>query len=269
MLKFNQYEVELELKRPMLGTNPSNPNVMDTHIIDRQRKLIADHSKINKAINKYLDAKDISVEKQEKELSALRLRIEDTIGETLTDEEFAKMREGEFKKFKDLKETMAELDEKGITCFFRDDEGKIVIGSHMILGFMKAASESIGRTMTRKKATIFQSVSYTQSIINQHVNILEDLIVASEDIVRTSEGKAEYLQRSLRAMTPLGPRISLAKSEQLPKGTKFKFTMSVLGGSPLKFDHIKDMFQYGSGKGLGQWRNSGHGQFEVLTLKEL
>jgi len=269
MINIKRYEFEIELTKKMLGTNPFNPNVMDTHIIDRQRKLIAEKSTINKAINKYLDAKDISVERQEIELKALRNRIEETMGASISDEEFELMRSDNFKKFADLKETLSELDEKGITCFFRNDEGRVCIGSHMILGFMKAAAEAICKTRATKKGTILQSASYTHSVINQHVDLEEELLEASEDIIRDENNRPLYLQRSLRAMTKEGPRISLAKSEQLPKGTRFKFILSVLQDSPIKKEHIEDMFSYGEIKGLGQWRNAGNGKFKVLNMKEL
>ena len=91
MIKFNNYKLKIRLLRSMLGTNPSNPNVMDTHILDRQRKLIAEKSNINKAVNKYLDAKTISEEQGKAELEKLRLRIETVLGEPLTDDEFNEM----------------------------------------------------------------------------------------------------------------------------------------------------------------------------------
>jgi len=259
-------EVVIKLLKEMLGTNPIDPNVMDTHILDRQRKLIAENSKINKAINKYLDAKDISQSKGETELEAIKQSIEELIGQKISEDEFSDLKENGFAKVTSLKETISELDEKGITCFFRDDEN-IAIGSHMILGFLKAASEAIGKTLPMKKKTILNSISYTQSILNQHTLITPDLIHASNDIVRTNNGKPEYKQRSLRAMTAQGPRISLAKSEILPVGTTFKFTINLLENSPLTINHLNEMFSYGEMTGLGQWRNAGYGRFEVVSIK--
>ena len=73
---FERYQVGIALKMKMLGTNPLDPNIMDKHIIDRQRKLIAEKSNVNKAINKYLDARDISDDKKALDLYALRKTIE-------------------------------------------------------------------------------------------------------------------------------------------------------------------------------------------------
>lgn len=277
---FDNYYVRVELTHPMLGTNPMNLNVMDTHIIDRQRKLIAENSNINKAINKYYKAKEISKERATMELGALRCKIEEVMGESMSDSEFETLKGGDFKKFSDLKETMSELDEKGITCFFRNQDDvattelgnrKVCIGSHMILGYMKAASEAIIKATpgTKKKGTVLQSNAYTHGIINEHVAVEPDLINSSKDVVRDPNGKPEYLQRSLRAMTAQGPRISLAKSEVIPKGAKFEFFLKVMTDSPLKEEHIHKIFEYGQLKGLGQWRNARYGAFVVQELTKM
>lgn len=263
-LLFDTYLVKIALVKEMLGTNPLDPNVMDNHIIDRQRKLISEKSEINKAINKYYKALEISDERKDLELGGLRKTIEELWGKEFSDNEFNELVETGFKK---LKETMSELDDKGTTCFFRNPEtGEVCIGSHMILGFLKASGESIAKTLPKKNGTVLQSATYTNGIINQHVKITPDLIDASNDIVRDSWNNPVYLQRSLRAMTAQGPRISLAKSEQLPKDTTFQFEINVLKNSPLTEEHITTMLSYGQIKGLGQWRNAGHGSFEVVEF---
>jgi hypothetical protein len=270
MIKLKNYKIKIKLTREMLGTNPIGLDVMDKHIIDRQRKLISENSKINKAVNKYLQAKQISKERGDLELSALRTTVEEMVGFELSEDQFEILKEGNTKKLKSLKETMKELEDKGITCFLRNPEThKVCIGSHMILGFLKAATESISRTLPRKNGTIMNSCSYTTSIINQHINIYPDLIESSLDIKRDDKWTPIYNQRSLRAMTAQGPRISLAKSEVLPKGSEFDFTLQIMDDSPIKKEHIEKMLSYGSLKGLGQWRNVGHGQFEVVSFVEL
>jgi hypothetical protein len=261
---FKIYDVTLELTREMLGTNPIDPNVMDNHIIDRQRKLIAENSTINKAIDKYLKAIQISDESKEMELAALRATAEEIYGDSLTDEQFDVLIS---KGFKGLKETLVELDIKGITCFFRNPSTKkVCIGSHMISGFLKASADSISKTLPKKNGTILHSRAYTCEIINQHISFPEHLIDATSDIIRDDLGNPVYLQRSLRAMTAQGQRISLAKSEQLPVGTQFNFKMRILNDSPIKEEHLDVLFNYGQVKGLGQWRNAGYGQFKVINF---
>jgi len=68
---FNKYQVKLTFLRPVLATNPSDPNILDTHIIQRQRKLILEKGGLSKEINKYLDQIQISVEKGDEEIELL------------------------------------------------------------------------------------------------------------------------------------------------------------------------------------------------------
>lgn len=259
----NEYKCKVTLLKEMLGTNPMDPNVLDKHILDRQRKLIMEKSSINLAVNKYLDAKQISVAKGELELAALKKTLEELLERDLSDQEFSGLREGNPDTLKALKETFAELYMKSTTCFLRNpDNGNVCISSHMIHGYLKAAGESISRTLPRKNGTMLNSAAYTQSIINMHCMINPDLIDASCDVMRNDEESIIYLQRPLRAKTPQGPRIALAKSEQLPKGTEFYFTISVLKNSPLTKEVLEALLRYGCMKGLGQWRNAGYGRFE-------
>lgn len=74
-------------------------------------------------------------------------------------------------------------------------------------------------------------------------------------------GGITYNERPLRAMTMQGPRTSLARSEELPAGTWFECTVTVLNGvisEPL----LRDILEYGEFQGLGQWRSGGLGRIE-------
>jgi hypothetical protein len=165
-------------------------------------------------------------------------------------------------KLESLKETFTELDMKGTTVFFWDKEKNLpCIGAHMIYGFLKSSAEAIGRTLKQKKGAMLHSTSYTQKIINQHLTCEDDFITFDKDIKRNPDGSPQYLQRSLRAMTSQGPRISLAKSEVVPKGAKLKFVLKCLENSPLTEEVLRKLFEYGEMKGLGQWRNADYGQF--------
>lgn len=265
MLEIDKYEIEITLTEDMLGTNPLDPQVHDTHILDRQRKLIAENKDINKEVNKYLKAMEISSGVGEIERNGILDKLEKIIGREFSNEERELAIKGELES---LKESFEELDIRGITVFFWDkDKQRPAIGSHMILGFLKAAAEAIGRTMEKKKGAALGSISYTQSLINQHVRIEGQLITFDKDIKRDGQGKPIYLQRSLRAKTAQGPRISLAKSEIVEAGAKLRFKMKVLGGSELTERVLRTLFDYGSFTGLGQWRSSGRGALTYEMIK--
>lgn len=262
----NKYGIEITLTRDMLGTNPCDPNILDTHIINRQRKLILEKSKVNTTINKYLDQIQISAERGEEETNRLLDSIEKITGYTFTEEERGLAISG---RLETLKETFKEFDRAGTTIFLWDnDTDRPCIGDHMIYGFLKSAAEAIGRTLPKKQGTVFHSVSYTQSLINQHVRCDKQFIPFDRDVKKDKNGNPWFKQRSLRAMTAQGPRISLAKSEVVEAGAKLKFELKVMKGSPIEEGHIKKMLEYGEISGLGQWRNSGWGQFtfEMMQL---
>jgi len=262
---FDKYNIELELTRDQLGTNPCDPNVMDNHVIQRQRNLILEKSKINTEINKYLDAIPIAKEKGDEEVDKIMDKLEKLTGMEFNEADRKAAVAGELDS---LKETFKELQTAGTTVFFWDNEkDKPCIGDHMIYGFLKAAAETIGRTLTKKRGVVLHSTSFTQALINQHIKCEEQFLSFDRTIKEDDKGNPVYLQRSLRAMTAKGPRISLAKSEVVPAGAKLNFTLKVMKNSPLNQKTIEKLFSIGELTGLGQWRNAGWGQFKYkLTV---
>lgn len=73
-----------------------------------------------------------------------------------------------------------------------------------------------------------------------------------------------FCERPLRAQTPMGERVSIAKSETVPAGSTIEFEVTCLD-QKLE-DVVRECFDYGTLRGLGQWRNSGKGRF---TWEEL
>lgn len=260
------FNVRLKFIRPILATNPNNPQVHDQHILNKQRELIAEKSPINSLINKYQGHLGISKEKGEKEIEGIIKALEEKAGRKLDTEERRHVMSGELEK---LKETLPELEMSGTTVFFRDDLGNVALGDHMIYGHLKAAAEAIGRTLPMKRGEPLNSIGFTQELINQHVRAYQGEL--SNSMISTGQkwGGGE-LQRSLRAKTAQGDRIALAKSETMDAGTEIKFQLKVFPGSPLlliKEVHgetksvIEHLLSYGEWVGLGQWRNAGFGMF--------
>lgn len=264
-MQYDVYTGKMNFFRHILGTNPSDPNIHDSHVLDKQRKLILEKNQLNSQINKYLDAIPISKDKGDKELNLLFDKLENLTGYKLTSDERAAALAGNLDR---LKETFAELDIKGVTVFFWNKEKNLpMIGSHMINGFLKASAESWGRCLKKKNGKVMYSASYTQSLINQHVRVDEEFLTFDKDIERKADGSPWYEQRSLRAVTAQGPRVSIAKSEVIKAPASTEFTLMVLKGSPLTEDKIRALFGYGFVCGIGQWRNSGRGRFNIELKK--
>ena len=78
--------------------------------------------------------------------------------------------------------------------------------------------------------------------------------------------KMGFCERPLRAQTPMGERVSIAKSETVPAGSTIEFEVTCLD-QKLE-DVVRECFDYGTLRGLGQWRNSGKGRFEWEEVKE-
>ena len=76
--------------------------------------------------------------------------------------------------------------------------------------------------------------------------------------------KMGFCERPLRAQTPMGERVSIAKSETVPAGSTIEFEVTCLD-QKLE-DVVRECFDYGTLRGLGQWRDSGKGRF---TWEEL
>lgn len=66
-------------------------------------------------------------------------------------------------------------------------------------------------------------------------------------------------ERPLRANTPMGERVSIAKSETVPEGSTIEFEIKCL--DPALEDAVVECLDYGALRGLSQWRNSGKGRF--------
>lgn len=78
--------------------------------------------------------------------------------------------------------------------------------------------------------------------------------------------KMDYCVRPLRASTPMGERVSIAKSETVPAGSTLEFEIKLF--DPKLEDMVRECLDYGKFRGLGQWRNSGKGRFVWDLLDE-
>ena len=142
--------------------------------------------------------------------------------------------------------TLPEAMQKGTTGFHRLD-GKTIYYDYMVKGFLKEA----GLTFNG-----LRNVKNLRSKIENLV-FVEPRQIA---LLLPDGATMTYCERPLRAMTAQGPRTSVARSEELPAGTRLECKLKVYDG-PISFELLQDLLSYGADKGLGQWRNGGHGRF--------
>lgn len=77
----------------------------------------------------------------------------------------------------------------------------------------------------------------------------------------------DVLERPLRGQTAQGERVALAKSQTLPAGTTLEFRV-IVQSAEVTEEILREWFDYGRRRGLGQWRNGGWGTV-VYEMREV
>lgn len=145
---------------------------------------------------------------------------------------------------------------RNLTVFLRDG-GCVCICDYVIKGFLKEAIKVL-------KAQV--KVANGASKIDNQVLITPAYLVFTRENEELDVADGD-LERPLRAMTMQGPRVSVTASEYIDTPWALTFTLSLLEGEKtarseaLTFDVIETLLDYGSFKGLGQWRNAQNGRF--------
>lgn len=142
-----------------------------------------------------------------------------------------------------------EVVEKSMTVFPRDKDGNPIMWDYQVKGFFKDTCGML-RKVTGSKS----------SKIKAYKKEIDELIFVNErQIPIKFDGEIGSCQRPLRGQTAQGERISLANSETIPSGATIEFTVKCLIDSYV--DVVREWFDYGELRGMGQWRNSGKGRF--------
>lgn len=148
-----------------------------------------------------------------------------------------------------------EEEKKQMTVFPRDEKDRPFAWAYQWRGFFKEACQhcrSIEGTLSSKVKAYKKKIDGT-------------IFIKEDKIPFEFTGEMGKCQRSLRASTPQGERISLANSETIPAGAKSTFTIQCLSASDV--DLVKEWLAYGILHGTGQWRNSGKGRFKTKILE--
>lgn len=156
----------------------------------------------------------------------------------------------------EIGQKVEDIKKQGLTVFLRND-GKLCIGNHVVKGFLKAA------LLTLKDQV---SIAAPKTKVDNLIFVEPSFIDITRDGVPLTKPD-DYNERSLRAETMQGPRVSLVSSEEVQAPWEITVTLTLLENegskksAPVTWDMVETALLYGRFKGLGQWRNSGKGSF--------
>ena len=154
---------------------------------------------------------------------------------------------------KESYESIDSVEERGWTGFMRDDDG-LYVYDYWMRGYFKSAIQSLMETKDLKKVPAYKTK--VDRYVHIHPRKLRFVLPNGE-----SDGPLETLERPLKAMTARGPRVSLARSDYLPVGTKMMFEIELLDNTGISMDDLVLALSWGEYEGLGQWRSGGYGKF--------
>ena len=142
-----------------------------------------------------------------------------------------------------------EVVEKSMTIFPRLENGNPFVWDYQIRGFFKDAIGMLHKVTTTESAKV-----------KAYKKLVDGLLFVKErKIPFVLSGEMGDCQRPLRAQTMKGERVALAHSETVPEGSTITFTIQMLDETLDKL--VRECLDYGSFRGMGQWRNSGKGRF--------
>ena len=153
-------------------------------------------------------------------------------------------------------DTVEKVEEKGWTGFHRMN-GTPILYDYVIKGFFKDACSMLRRAGDTKSAKLAAFKKVIDGLIFAQPRMIELLVPEGKEIFT--------LERPLRASTPQGERVALARSDACPVGTTIIFKVLVLGS--VTKAQLEEWLDYGKLRGLGQWRNAGYGAFEYALAK--
>lgn len=147
------------------------------------------------------------------------------------------------------------VEEKGITVFPRMEDGTPFLWDYQIKGFFKDTCQ-----MLSKAGKAGYEGGKACAALKAYKKAIDGLLfVSPRKIPVILSGEIGFCSRPLRAMTMQGERVSLAKAETCPAGSTIEFEITCLDKNLEKM--VIECLNYGSMRGLGQWRNSGKGVF--------
>lgn len=139
------------------------------------------------------------------------------------------------------------------TYLRRTPEGVPALIDYMIKGFFKDACGALRRVPSSESAKLKAYKQVIDGTVFVHPWIIP--------LEVPTGGEISIIERPLRASTPKGERICLARSESVPLGTALEFRVRLLSPDAMN-SLLREWLSFGALRGLGQWRNSGMGSFD-------
>ena len=150
--------------------------------------------------------------------------------------------------------------------FLLDDDGSPALKEHVVKGFFQSACKSIRRINGSKQKYESGKLSAYKEKIKDLIFIYPRYIPLIPPADADEDQILATLQRPLRAETAQGERIALASSETMPEGTTMEFEIHLMD-EQLE-PAVREWLDYGRYKGMGEWRNAGHGRFEWMEITD-
>lgn len=190
--------------------------------------------------------------------------LEEILGSSPNKEIMAEHLQGKCPTQANAEQELASLPEEleRQTTVFPKDENGLFIWDYQVRGMFKELLKILCELGDITTITKFGA----SRVVDNQIFIRERKIYFKRngEYVKKADGVCE---RSLRAVTMQGERISIARSESLNTDVKVEFTIELLKSSNPKaktvsIGDIEECLNYGLRKGFSQWRNSGKGRFE-------
>lgn len=167
-------------------------------------------------------------------------------------------------KIADEMEAFSGDDDRGVTVFTRNSRMNdcLCLRGYQICGLIKEALEAL-----QAQTGVLQP----RGKVDRYLFCEPDYIPLMRDGKKIYD-EDEMNERPLRAMGMMGPRVTLASSEQVnePWYVDIELTLIPNKGTakskPITWDEVETALEYGAYKGLCQWRNAGYGMFVYERL---
>jgi len=158
----------------------------------------------------------------------------------------------------DVDEDEVEEEEKPrpSTVFPRDEQGNPIMWNYQVKGMFKDVCRSLRLIKNSPESKL---TSY-----KKRIDGLIFVYPRKIPFILPEGGETSWCVRTLRVSGPKGERVTVARSQQLPAGTKIRFKIKSL--DPMLMNFVDSWLDYGIDRGLGQWRNSGMGTYTWRDL---